>query len=386
MLTVLAANAAMSQSGTQIFTASGTFTIPENVTKITIEVVGAGGTGGINGGGGGGGGGYAMGEYTVTPMSVLEVTVGTGGNGSAEGTTSVDQLISASGGENGSSVPNPNLGGGGAAGVGAGGNISNRTGGTGGGGYWTYFGGGGGGAAGSLADGGNGGNTIVWNGTNCLTPGGDGGISGGLPGGNGGKGAGFIDAFCSVSNPAAAGSNYGGGGGGGNGNGGGPASGANGYCKINWCFLDLSITIGNASFMTNSTFASYQWIDCDNGNQSIPGATDQTFSPGEIGNFAVIVSNEFCTDTSECVNLIETGLTNVSNEDVLIVYPTNFTTNIHIEHATGHEKYELSNEAGQLIWTGKHIEQQNFSMLETGWYFLKAKDQQSTKSFKLLKQ
>ncbi len=386
LLLVFAANLTAAQSGNQIFTASGIFTVPENVTSITIEVVGAGGTGGINGGGGGGGGGYAIGEYSVTPLSLLEVTIGAGGNGSVAGTTSVDQLIAASGGENGFSIPNPNLGGGGAGGAGTGGTIFNRTGGTGGGGYWTYFGGGGGGAAGAASNGSNGGNTIIWNGSNCLTPGGAGGIGGGTPGGNGGKGAGFIDAFCNASNPSEAGVAFGGGGGGGNGNGGATAAGANGYCKITWCILDLSIIVGDVTLMTNATFSSYQWLDCDNGNQPIAGATDQSYTPTQIGSYAVIVSNEYCSDTSACVDMISTGSNEMMNNGELLVPPTCFTSTIIVLHAKGSKEYELMNETGQLIWAGKNPEEQNFSMLPIGWYFLKVKDRYNTKTFKLLKQ
>lgn len=225
---------AFSQGSTQEFTTSGAFTVPPNSTLLKIEVVGAGGTGGGNGGGGGGGGGFASGTYAVTPGDVITVVVGTGGAGAAAGTSSVGTFLSATGGENGTSVPNPNLGGGGAGGTGSGGTIVNNTGGTGGGGYWTYFGGGGGGAAGSLNNGGDGGNTIVWNGSNCFTPGGEGGTGGGNPGGDGGKGAGFTDNFCNVTDPAVAGANFGGGGGGANGNGGAAAAGANGYCLISW--------------------------------------------------------------------------------------------------------------------------------------------------------
>jgi len=222
-----------SQTDSLSFTTSGTFTVPAGITSLTITVVGAGGNGWLNGGGGGGGGGYAKGIYTVTPLSTLNVTVGTPNGGAVGGTTSVGGLVSATGGGEGFTVPNPNLGGGGAGGVGSGGTIANKMGGTGGGGYWTYFGGGGAGAAGPLGDGSNGGNTITWNG-NCVTPGGSGGASGGAPGGNGGKGAGFFDSNCNTTNPAGNGQNWGGGGGGGNGNGGAPGLGAGGYCVISW--------------------------------------------------------------------------------------------------------------------------------------------------------
>lgn len=221
------------QSGSQEFTTSGNFTVPANVTSITIEVVGGGGGGGINGSGGGGGGGYSLGTFSVTPGDIIPVTIGNGGgSGAAGGTTSVGAFLQATGGDPGVWVSHPNIGGGGAGGIGSGGTV-NYSGGDGGGGYWTYFGGGGGGAAGYISNGSNGGDTITWNG-NCLTPGGSGGEGGGIPGGNGGKGAGFTDAGCNVTDPAASGMLYGGGGGGGNGIGSTPGSGYSGYALISW--------------------------------------------------------------------------------------------------------------------------------------------------------
>lgn len=245
------------QSGSQTFTSSGTFTVPENVTTITIELVSAGGSGGINGGGGGGGGGYALGVYTVVPLTDYTVTVGTAGGGASGGSTSVGTLISASGGENGTWVPNPNLGGGGVGGQGSNGTIANRTGGTGGGGYWTYFGGGGGGAAGSVSNGTDGGNTVVWTG-NCLTPGGDGGSGGGAPGGAGGKGAGFTDVNCNITDPAGNGETYGGGGGGGNGNGGVPGTGTGGYVLISWDVVPVELTSFTAQVVDDGIVLKWQ--------------------------------------------------------------------------------------------------------------------------------
>lgn len=231
---LIAVTGMLAQSGVQSFTTSGVFIVPSGVTSIVVECVGAGGDGGGNGGGGGGGGAYASGIYTVTPGDTLTVNVGVGGAGPVGGTTSVPDVgVFATGGDNGTSVPNPTIGGGGNGGIATGGNFENFNGGNGGGGYWTYFGGGGGGAAGIMSAGGNGGNTIAWSGI-CQTPGGAAGISGGAPGGNGGKGAGFTDVNCNVTDPAASGVTYGGGGGGGNGNGGNAQSGASGYCEISW--------------------------------------------------------------------------------------------------------------------------------------------------------
>lgn len=376
---------AFAQSGEQIFTASGAFTVPPGVTSVTIEVIGAGGNGGYNGTGGGGGGGYASGNYTVTPLEVLNVTIGYPGSGALAGTTSVADLIFASGGENGVSVPNPEIGGGGAAGIGSGGNISNYSGGIGGGGYYTYFGGGGGGAAGPSGDGGIGGNTIAWTGI-CLTPGGDAGISGGIPGGDGGKGAGFTDAFCITTDPAGTGVNYGGGGGGGNGNGGVPGNGAGGYSKISWCAVDNSTTTVDETITATATGTSYQWIDCGNGNVIIDGATEQSYTATVTGSYAVIVTDAICSDTSACVDIeiIVIGI-NSFLSDNLIVSPNPFSSFINIENNIGNYNYTIINSLGQLLWSGNNIEQQNFSYLENGLYFLKVEGENGNQIISLIK-
>jgi hypothetical protein len=135
----------------QVFTSSGTFTLPTGVTAIKATVVAGGGGGGATsfnggGGGGGGGGGYAIQFFTgLTPGNTLTVTVGSGGpgnagsTGSAGGTSSVSSgsqsisTVSASGGSGGQ--PANQNGGGGAGGGGTSGGawaISGGSGATGG--------------------------------------------------------------------------------------------------------------------------------------------------------------------------------------------------------------------------------------------------------------
>ncbi len=298
-----------SQSGSQVFTASGNFLVPPSVTSITVEVVGAGGSGAGNGGGGGGGGGYAAGVYAVTPGASIPVTIGVGGSGSVGGTTSLGSFISATGGANGTTVSNPNIGGGGAGGTGVNGTIVNRTGGTGGGGYWTYFGGGGAGAGGSISNGANGGNSISYSPGFCLTPGGSGGAGGGAPGGNGGKGAGFIDNSCNGADPAAAGSSYGGGGGGGNGNSSPFAVGANGYCSISWgCAAPsapVNTTPGANLTICSLTSATLQatssgtvvWYTSSSGTGSIGTGTSIVTPPLTTGTLTFYAEALTCTNS-----------------------------------------------------------------------------------------
>ena len=96
-------NASAGGINSQVFTSSGTFTIPSGVTKLKMTIVGGGGNG--RGGtdisnGGGGGGGAAIKYLTgITPGNTLTVTVGAaaGTSSVASGTQSIT-TVSATGG------------------------------------------------------------------------------------------------------------------------------------------------------------------------------------------------------------------------------------------------------------------------------------------------
>jgi hypothetical protein len=69
---------------------------------------------------------------------------------------------------------------------------------------------------------------------------------------------------------------------------------------------------------------SYQWLDCNNGNQPIPNATGQTFVPQNPGAYAVQITENGCTQSSACIDVL---LTSVNEESIGNFYafpnPTN---------------------------------------------------------------
>lgn len=76
-------------SQSQTFNSSSSFTVPTNVTKISVEAWGGGGKGGTRTtdgtSGGGGGGAYSKKVLTVVPSEVYTVTVGSGSSSTSPG-------------------------------------------------------------------------------------------------------------------------------------------------------------------------------------------------------------------------------------------------------------------------------------------------------------
>lgn len=67
------------------------------------------------------------------------------------------------------------------------------------------------------------------------------------------------------------------------------------------------------------------------------------------------------------------------------VYPNPFSSKITIENTSGNETYQLYNEIGQKIFTGKNIGNEDFSGLQNGMYLLEVNGE-TTFKIKLIKQ
>jgi hypothetical protein len=69
---------------------------------------------------------------------------------------------------------------------------------------------------------------------------------------------------------------------------------------------------------TASTGSSYQWIDCAT-NTAIAGATQQTFTVTETGQYSVIVTNASgCSDTSSCITISAASIDELSKLNIQV--------------------------------------------------------------------
>lgn len=95
--------------------------------------------------------------------------------------------------------------------------------------------------------------------------------------------------------------------------------------------IDNSVTNDNTGTLTATlTGATYQWINCNNANTPISGATTQTFSPTTTGSYAVVLTKNGCSATSTCESVTTLGVNSNEFAKSISMYPnpTNGVTNI----------------------------------------------------------
>ncbi|MCF8462060.1 MAG: T9SS type A sorting domain-containing protein [Flavobacteriales bacterium] len=97
--------------------------------------------------------------------------------------------------------------------------------------------------------------------------------------------------------------------------------------------------------------ATYQWVDCDNNYAFITGEEGQTFTASASGNYAVIVTMNACSSTSDCFNIITVGIDGeVEKENTLILYPNPSTGSFQLISDVEHPmQVSIFNAMGQLI-------------------------------------
>lgn len=134
--------------------------------------------------------------------------------------------------------------------------------------------------------------------------------------------------------------------------------------------VDASVTLSNATLTANTAGASYQWIDCDNGNAAISGATGQSFTATQSGNYAVIVTENNCSDTSACTAVVVTDLNTDSNFSKIVLYPNPAFDQISIESETEISSVQIYDLAGLHVLTSNKSTI-TISSLEKGVYMVR---------------
>jgi hypothetical protein len=110
---------------------------------------------------------------------------------------------------------------------------------------------------------------------------------------------------------------------------------------VNVNTIDASITQNGSTLTANVSGASYQWVDCNNGNTPIASETNQSFTATSNGDYTVVITDGTCAITSDCFNINTVELKQYYKQSIS-VYPNPAS-------------YELNVEYGNLIIEKMHM-------------------------------
>ncbi|MBN2730243.1 MAG: T9SS type A sorting domain-containing protein [Bacteroidales bacterium] len=84
--------------------------------------------------------------------------------------------------------------------------------------------------------------------------------------------------------------------------------------------LDNGVIINGNTLSATGTGYQYQWLDCGNGMLPLSGENSQSFTPSDTAYYAVQLTHNGCVDTSICISVNSTSISDLSNE-VFMIYP-----------------------------------------------------------------
>jgi hypothetical protein len=81
--------------------------------------------------------------------------------------------------------------------------------------------------------------------------------------------------------------------------------------------VDTLVTVNSNQLIANATNATYQWLNSPE-KDIIVGATTATLAPLSSGNYAVVITQNGCTDTSDCIIYTMLNINNALNNNIIV--------------------------------------------------------------------
>lgn len=154
--------------------------------------------------------------------------------------------------------------------------------------------------------------------------------------------------------------------------------------------LTTYLTVNNVSvsgsygsqLLTANTVGSpsYQWIDCNNGKTPIAGENSKTYTATSSGSYAVVVSQNGCSDTSSCYYIAVAGVTENNFANTINIYPNPFSSQTAVTFTQQQKNTTikiidvLGKELKSINFTGKQSIIEKGEM-RPGIYFLEIYDE-----------
>ncbi len=156
---------------------------------------------------------------------------------------------------------------------------------------------------------------------------------------------------------------------------------------VELCNVDVTTTTTDFTIEANAVGLTYQWVDCDDNFAVIANETNQSFTATVNGNYAVIVTDGACSDTSACVAISTIGL-NELNSLAVNAYPNPVNDVLTIQAAEQRFSVTVFNLEGKVLATYSNVDaklEMNTSNWSKGIYTVLVSNETATKAIKIVK-
>ncbi|GEM_PF-3582190 len=132
--------------------------------------------------------------------------------------------------------------------------------------------------------------------------------------------------------------------------------------------IDTAVTVSQFTLLAlaDSNTSAYQWLNCAT-NSLIANATNRQYTVTVNGSYAAIVTQNGCTDTSSCYEIIGVGIAEPAGLKALQLYPNPANGLVYLsfelEKATTFQ-LKVRDSRGRLVYERQHSETQGSTVLE----------------------
>ncbi len=159
--------------------------------------------------------------------------------------------------------------------------------------------------------------------------------------------------------------------------------------------LYLSIDSSNAAVtitdptLTAQSIGTYQWLNCSMDFAPILNATNQSYTATANGDYAVIITNGTCLDTSACYTIYTVGFNQIGSNAELIITPNPATNEIMLTTNQQIKNIDIYNVLGEEVLKLERIaNSQNtidISTWKAGVYFVEVETERGIVRRKFVK-
>jgi hypothetical protein len=155
---------------------------------------------------------------------------------------------------------------------------------------------------------------------------------------------------------------------------------------VNVSSLDLNTTTTDFTITADHASGTYQWINCFD-NSPIAGETNQSFTADVNGDYAVILTDGPCSDTSECATIAGVGIDDVNTSNVSI-YPNPTNGEFYISTIANAVSVTVYSVDGKVIINNLKVNDSNESInlgnVENGVYFVEVTSDSNKETIRLI--